>query len=569
MATLRSKTLFFVTSPRTPFKMLPEVKLLVEEFSDKTWNTDTQSQFAQRLSDAIFFAGTAVKDKAFSARDRINRAPKALGFVNLKPTIQLTEPGRQLLYGKRPYEIFTRQLLKFQLPSPFHKDPHNVFNVKPYLEILRLIYDLGSLSKDEIKVFAIQLTDYQKYDVIKNKIKQFRQDLLNLDRNVTNYKRFLYSTLLNETMKIYCAEIKTGNIKTRESSEKSVASFIKTKMDNARDYADACFRYLRATELVVASKSGAYLKVSDDKIADVEYIIKTVDRKPTNFLNEKEYKAYLFNPNTPILITDDKVSIIKTIERYGIKQELYNKLSLEQLKDYRDDLIANKRKENVAKNAIELRTYNQYSEIISLFKQLMGKRVPVDSPLLLEWNVWRAFAMLNDGQIEGNFKVDDEGTPLMTAPGNKPDIECRYKDFNSIIEVTMSTGQKQYEMEGEPVARHLGKFKKENKSKDTFGIFIAKSINDATLAHFYTLHKVPVSYYGGISKIIPLDIETLIKMLTVANSCKQKPSSKHLLNFLKTAAEASNTATDEKNWYDEIKRLAKEWVDLTNRGYIA
>lgn len=83
-----------------------------------------------------------------------------------------------------------------------------------------------------------------------------------------------------------------------------------------------------------------------------------------------------------------------------------------------------------------------------MFDDIRAKRV-VDQPLMLEWNIWRAFAMLNDGEIRGNFKTDTEGMPLNTALGNKPDIECRYNNFDIIVEVTMSSGSKQYEMEDE------------------------------------------------------------------------------------------------------------------------
>ena len=41
----------------------------------------------------------------FSARDRINRAPKALGFVSLNPTIELTEVGKLFVTSKRKEEI--------------------------------------------------------------------------------------------------------------------------------------------------------------------------------------------------------------------------------------------------------------------------------------------------------------------------------------------------------------------------------------------------------------------------------------------------------------------------------
>ena len=106
-----SKKLFFITSPRTPFKMIPEIELLVNNLSGKTWDKNSQNNFASLLAESSNFKGDASNDKGFSARDRITRGPKALGFVDLKPYIELTEAGKLFLYSSRPNEIFTRQIL--------------------------------------------------------------------------------------------------------------------------------------------------------------------------------------------------------------------------------------------------------------------------------------------------------------------------------------------------------------------------------------------------------------------------------------------------------------------------
>ena len=74
--------------------------------------------FIKLLAQDANFEGEGFSgDLAFSARDRINRAPQALGFINLKPTIQLTDVGALFVQKAREEEIFLRQLLKFQLPS--------------------------------------------------------------------------------------------------------------------------------------------------------------------------------------------------------------------------------------------------------------------------------------------------------------------------------------------------------------------------------------------------------------------------------------------------------------------
>lgn len=117
----KTKTLFFTTSPRSPFKMIPEIELLTNIYSGMEWNSDTQKDFMMNLiKQHSFENSTNPSDPAFSARDRINRAPKALGFVDLYPTIKLTPAGEQLIKTDFKEEVLLRQLLKFQLPSPYH-----------------------------------------------------------------------------------------------------------------------------------------------------------------------------------------------------------------------------------------------------------------------------------------------------------------------------------------------------------------------------------------------------------------------------------------------------------------
>ena len=146
----KTRHLFAFTSPRTIEKIIPEIRLLAENFGGEKWTTQIQGEFYEDLFASDFFEGESkAQDTELAARDRITRAPKALGFVDLKPTIELTEAGKQLVSEKRVHETITRQLLKFQLPSPYHTDKQDRFYVKPYLEFLRLVKAVGSLSKTE------------------------------------------------------------------------------------------------------------------------------------------------------------------------------------------------------------------------------------------------------------------------------------------------------------------------------------------------------------------------------------------------------------------------------------
>ena len=57
MAYLKSKTLFFTTSPRSPLKMIPEIQILRHDFEGKKWNTNTQVEFIKKLAGGNDFDG--------------------------------------------------------------------------------------------------------------------------------------------------------------------------------------------------------------------------------------------------------------------------------------------------------------------------------------------------------------------------------------------------------------------------------------------------------------------------------------------------------------------------------
>lgn len=565
MANITGKSnLFFITSPRSPYKMKDEIALLVDKFSGQKWvaNRQVQEDFYRELVNSDFFDGVFEGDITFKARDRITRGPKALGLISLEPSISLTDAGRDYVYGRRPHEAFTRQLLKFQFPSPFHSDSQGDFFVRPYLELFRLIYELGDLSKDEIAAFVIQLIHLNKYESVKQKIIQFRADLAQIDRNRTNYKRFFDEVFTREVEATYARQLAEGDILTRESSDNSRAKFIKTKKANHRDYADAATRYLRETRLVsFRSSRSNKLYIPEDKRVEVAWLLTETPRHPVFIDDTQAYQAYLFTAGLPQLFTDDKEKLLAAIQETDPMLSLDSllPLSLEELKDIKERLLQEKVEREIAAQVNQLQLYEDYADIISLYEDIRARNV-VDAPLFMEWNTWRAFVMLDDGEIVGNFRFDDTGMPLSTAPGNQADMVCVYENFDVLVEVTLSTGATQYKMEGEPVPRHLGNHKT-NTGRDSYCIFIANSIHEATLAHFYSLHKIPIAYYGGVSKIIPLTVTDFKEMLAVAYNQTAKPTASDIYAFVQTASDLTLTASDEQDWYQGIAQLVKKWCE--------
>lgn len=555
---LTGKTLFFTTSPRSPMKMLPEIALLSDKFTGTLWNKTSQIAFIELLAKDSNFEGEGFSgDLAFSARDRINRAPQALGFINLKPTIQLTPAGDLFINGKRKEEIFLRQLLKFQLPSPYHlQDNANSFWVKPYLEILRLIRALEYITFDEMCIFAMQLIDYHLFDKIVSKIKSFRAKKAN---GLENYKVLYRDTVSNELSQIYSEEINSNRLNTRESTDHSLPKFIKTKKSNLRDYTDACFRYLRATGMVAISHKGRSISIMPDKIADIDYILDNIDRNPVFVDNIVLYKENLFNPTIPRLYTDNSENLIDYILRHSDKTKTQiDSYSVEQLKDLRDEIIAKNKTSIIEAQIEQLKSYSLYNEIIDTYNEIIADEL-YDIPLMLEWNTWRAMTMLDGGKITGNFKIDDAGQPLSTASGNIADIICDYGDFGLTVEVTMQNGQRQYETEGEPVARHLAKYKKST-NKNAYCLFIAPHINEACIAHFYMLAKTNISYYGGKSIIVPLPLDVFMKMVENSYSAKFVPTPLHIRELFEYAQKSVEESFDEKQWFNAMQDKALNWL---------
>lgn len=550
------KTIFFVTSPRTPIKMKEEVSLLVEKFSGKKWDTKTQKEFYLELSKQEFFEGSPTGDVAFKSRDRINRAPKSLGLIDLKPTIQLTPAGKAYISSKRPEEAFLRQLLKFQLSSPYHIDKKSEFNIKPYLELMRLVYELDGLNKNEIALFVMGLTHFNKFELIKEKIINFRNDAkLNRDSKIS-YKTFVANKFKDELSILFQDEIKSDDIKTRESKEVSLKKFIDTKKRNHLDYADASIRYLRGCGLFSYKPRSSKIFVITEKKADLEYILENLERTVKSYASEEEYETYLFNPEIPKLLSDNKEALVEKIIalEQSHRESILASKNVEELKDIYEELLRKKLNNLVETEKQKLKTYEEYEDILSVFHQIENKEI-VEPPLFLEWNTWRALTMLNDGNIQGNFKIDDEGMPLYTAQGNVPDILCQYKDFEMTVEVTMSSGQKQYEMEGEPVARHLGKQKTTTK-KEVYCMFIAPQLNQATLAHFYMLYRSNISYYGGKAKIVPLSLQDFKTILNNANKATTKPTSSSIQKLMEDIANLAETSKSEVDWQEKISLYA-------------
>ena len=562
----RKYTLFATTSPRTPLLMIPDLDLLKNAFHGKVWNRENQIKFTDALYALDNKKGKGLKSgqKDLVARDRINRSPKKFGFVRLAPTVELTPAGKLFLDSPRKAEILLRQLLKYQLPSPYHIQGKNgkKFWIKPYLELFRLIRHFGSLTFDEVMLFGLQLTDYHRFDEIVGKVESFRRAKLS---HKGKYKKFFNETAKDVILDIFAEEIHKGRTKTRETSDSSLNKFIATKKRNMRDYTDSFFRHLRGTEMVNMSQSGHSVSIIPERKPEVDFFLETLERDPCFEKKEllEEYISYLGNPELPSLFLDDKDKMVNLLKSEFPKFKFDTASDINFLKDLLAHKRAERKSELIEEEIKSLKDQKQYHDIVETFKGIKENRF-YDGPLMFEWNTWRAMTMIDGGNIKANLNFDDFGNPLSTATGNTPDIVCDYGDFGLVVELTLSSGQKQFAMESEPVPRHLGRYK-DSIGKQTYCLFIAPSINEATIAYFFGLHKNPIDFYGGETIIVPLELKYFEKMLADSYKANYIPSSHHINRFFEKAiefAEINSGKNGWKLWHDQVKEMAQNWLDI-------
>ena len=97
-------------------------------------------------------------------------------------------------------------------------------------------------------------------------------------------------------------------------------------------------------------------------------------------------------------------------------------------------------------------------------------------------------------------------------------------------------------------------------SRDIHCLFVAPTINESTISHFYMLHRTKVKHYGGKSIVIPLTLDRFIGMLTQAKDCGYIPSSKKVQEFCEYSMEAASISEDEEIWYKAISQKADNWL---------
>lgn len=582
--TSRSRAWNFPTSPRSPYKLQGELKLL-KAFDGRVWDKTTQLEFAKSLANYDGFQGNVSKDEtAFSARDRL-RGPRLMGFIctpkrgTKDGKLEFTEVGNLFLNASEEEQelILQRQIAKVQYRSHLHNNKgFEDMNIRPLMLMIKLLLELEKMSKEEIALFALTLTDYKKFDSVVSEIKLYRE-LVSKKKAGLERKTFKKDYATQYVNKVYEDDIESGRTKLREGGK----DFSKTKLQTLKDYADSSIRYLRATGLFTLLPHGQTLALTKAKIDDSIFLLEkygTSVSDKTEVDYEEYCKNYLGNPSLPVLRIDNKEDQDRDFTKMYQSVKQSDSVFADRLKEEFSQAKSSVEKINtivrLEKKITEIQVKNEAKNIRVDFESSLGdikqifldiasrEKDIVDRPLMYEWNTWRSMVLINDAlNVQGNYHADADGNPVSTASGNMPDILCEYDSFWLGVEVTLQSGMKQYETEGEPIFRHIGKLQKSRVETDdkrpVFGLFIAEKINPEVISHLYAVASRNSQVYSGKVRILPIERQSFVQL---TESALKHPnfSNKVLLNFFEDVFSKDNAELGELDWFNLVQQKAAQ-----------
>lgn len=571
------------TSPRSPEVLIEDLKLQAQ-LDGWDWGKDIQREFIRLWAEARGIDPESFNDAGFSARDRMTRAPRLLGLTH-KPDrgkegkFVFTPAGRALLDAPDPRLVFQRQWAKVQYGSPLHKSGgFEDMCIRPLTAMIWLMKRLGRLTMDEIAVFVITTLDYRDLEATAKRIEDYR---VQLHATAPGRARaeFREERLLDEVQHVYIDDIEQGDLSLREgdrSSNKDLRKFVKTKRGNLRDYADATMRYMAATGIFVRDIRSQAITFSVEGEADGLFLLETVGLKPyalDAFSYDEYVLGYLGLDDSPAIRRDDPDEQAADLASLTEKLAPVDAPAASALQAEFRQADANERLNVLRQAELTLSERMEYEEALQLlhdrgmaaaeirarYEVIADRRSDqVARPLAYEWNTWRALVVINDAlSVRGNFSRDIDGRPRTTAAGGCADILVEFKDFWLLVEVTLASGARQYETEGEPIMRHLGRVQAERKAagddRPVFALFIAETLNHAVIPFMRTQAIMgDVKMYGGPVRIVPMQRSYFVDMMDRI-IVDESYASERLLEFLETVTDREFIlGTSEEDWIDRV-----------------
>jgi hypothetical protein len=501
------------------------------------------------------------------------------------------------------------------------------FNLLPFQSTLRIIKECNGISKDEgfivntLRAMADVDTAIRLIKEYREGLNKVRKDGRNAVRKYIiqrqcNMAKLLYGDEIKERLKYLRSYYKSnaraknkellnaivkggkgsttapairaanklGDLKRQKVDFKELEKcflgyYLILKSGSWKDYIDATARYFRMSGIFTIHRSRITTADTHKEIA--EWIL-SIDWQ---LKKNGDYLDYLHDYTLPAL-PQDKIKYLRQKTKQTLKDVIYlSRVAEVQVKPkvvkidkkITDPLLLRRKLLRLSETRRELREYeymmqlhrktSAVDEIIDYFDSIKHKEILGYAPTHFEWNVWRGFLAIDKlskfPHECRNFDVDDDLQPRSNAPGGRPDMVFYYKDYVLVVEVTLSSGETQYNTEHEPVPRHVVRVMEQEKGRDVYSLFIAPQIHINTAIHFYakmtSVPHITSSKEKVYPKIIPLSLEEYILLLRIFQKQRYSPADlKGLLQDI-IALKANSDITDGSQWLTYIKGCIEKW----------
>src|SRR3989338_1162343 len=418
----------------SPTKIPVDYRSLIDDFTK-----EISCDIARKIFDFQHY-----EDPPMRGRQSVNPLNK-LGFSIAKDTagaIKITSLGNLFLSPESDTGyIFFKSLLKLQFPNPWSDDftDKKGFNIRPFIAVLHLINKIKKLSREEFSVFCPTLIHFKDID---------------------KYSKYI---------------LKLRSLKPKSEKDKFIKRFLKEfygtksltriQIDNLFDYSDNAMRYFRLTRYfrVIKQPLGRWsIELEPARAKEIEQLLALYSGSAIKFKSVNEYIGYLSDIDKPELpweldyekskdvalslidIVKKDFSILADVLKAKVAEAFESVLNTDlntldsrgivgfvnRLRNLRSEIIEIKRGSVLRKNI------NQLKDILLFFKD--KKKFRELEPVEFEHMISQCLKIINDElEIKPNCVLDDEGSPIGFAPGNKADIEGYYESFNSIFEATL------------------------------------------------------------------------------------------------------------------------------------
>lgn len=550
------------TTVRNPERIKDALRVFKAEFEGKRFDVPTQNQFFNSLITAGVVKGDPSQpgSRDWSARkwaSAFNKLGLALPRgTKGNPVATVTEAGNALLSDDViESDIFLRQMLKIQLPSPT-EDSLDGASIHPFYLVLNVgvmleDHGLNAMTKEEIALFIQSATNDDQTNEIVERIKAYRAVRDEIKGSMAKRKYFL-EQLTDKVMELY------GEV-------------TKQKLSTLQDYSDTTVRYSAITGVFTVGRQS--LQIKEDQINLARAIIES---GPQPLRDEKEFWQAFHNPAVPALPTDNANFLERDIEALTKRldelsratgaelagREVIPEANVLQLKRRREDL------EMELISQKEIQFYHQQNEasqvedIKSLFESIMARETIGGSdyrPAWAEWGVWRVFLSINTianpVSTTRGFKINSELYPVHHAKGGASDLLFEYEDGTIIpAEITLSSNERQFNMEGEAVKFHVKSVIEANQTKDVIGVFTAPDVHVATAHEFFNAEFYSQKMNGVVKlNIIPLSFDQLQSLLPgQKNACN---NGDELLSKLRNLIKLKEKSNDGAVWLQNINSV--------------